>query len=118
MEVANEVTQPFCFQVSIRVSWAEYVLQLQCTAVLCPFRSSSPVRRLGNGQSDERFAGKLERRTYVALQSALEDQLFSHGDVDGGDATKVERCSGRRREEIQRASRGLLVLLQVCLGSL
>lgn len=39
-------------------------------------------------------------KTYVALQSALEDQLFSHGDVDEGDATKVERCSGRggRRE--------------------
>ena len=27
-------------------------------------------------------------KTYVALQGALEDQLFSHGDVDEGDATK------------------------------
>lgn len=38
-------------------------------------------------------------KTYVALQSALEDQLFSHGDVDEGGATKIESCSERGREK-------------------
>ena len=47
-------------------------------------------------------SGETRQDTYVALQSALEDQLFSHGDVDEGGATKVERCSGRRRKESQK----------------
>lgn len=56
----------------------------------------------------------------MALQSALKDQLFSHGDVDEGDATKGREVQWEEGEKgkSEAVSRGLLALLQNRNGSL
>lgn len=85
MEVAKLVTQPF------------YNYMLACNSTTIPRHSASCI--------GGRVEVGGEKKTYMALQCTLEDQLLSHGDGLAGrrDATDVNGANATSSGEVQES---------------
>lgn len=68
--------------------------------VVCGHRLAAREGHQARSPDEEGTTRKGEAETYVALESALEDQLFSHGD-----GTR-RRCCGRSNGAVRKRGKG------------